>query len=92
MKIKNYIEAQCVSHRFAGIDLVHDDPEHDLIEEIDVIRRCEQMARGALDRAKVQLSLNRAAQHELEKDSKDKHVAGIIDSIAHNLKDTSRSV
>lgn len=73
------------------MDLVHDDPEKGLISEINLIRQCEQMAKAQLDRANAQLSLNRAAQHELEKDIRDKHLAGIIDSGANNLKDTSRS-
>lgn len=74
----------------AGIDLVHDEPEASIITEIDVTKRCQDMARGFLDSVKGQLSLNRAALHEMEKDNKDKHVASVIDSAAFNLKETSR--
>lgn len=75
---------------YSGIDLVHDAPEQSLIAEVDVIRRLQEMARTHLNRANGQLNLNRAALHELEKDSKDKHIAGVIDKGAFNLKDTSR--
>lgn len=70
--------------------MVHDDPEKSLIEEVDLTRRCQEMARTHLNRANGQLDLNRAAQHELEKDVKDKHIAGTIDKVAFNLKETSR--
>lgn len=37
-------------------------------------------------------SLNRAAQHELEKDSGDKHSAQNLDQSCHGLKNTSRGI
>ena len=74
------------------MDLVHDEPEKSLITEVDLTRRCQEMARTHLNRANAQLNLNRAAQHELEKDSKDKHIASTIDKAAFNLKETSRLI
>ena len=37
-------------------------------------------------------SLNRAAQHELEKDSRDKHSALNLDNNCHQLRNTSRGI
>jgi len=36
--------------------------------------------------------LNRAALHELERDSQDKFRARVLDSAAHNIKTTSRGI
>ena len=61
-----------------------------MIAEIDLTRRCQEIAKGQLGQSDAQLNLNRAAQHELEKDSKDKHIAANIDNTAFGLKETSR--
>lgn len=91
MKLCAKILAQSPVFYATGVDLVHDEPEKSLITEVDLTRRCQEMARTHLNRANGQLNLNRAAQHELEKDSKDKHIASTIDRAAFNLKETSRS-
>lgn len=45
-----------------------------------------------LHRANVQLGLNRAAQHELERDASDKFLAESLDSTCHLLRNTSRGL
>ena len=37
-------------------------------------------------------SLDRAAQHELEKDGRDKHSALNLDSTCHEMRNTSRGI
>ncbi|KAH9504014.1 Tektin-3 [Bulinus truncatus] len=89
-----HLAKECLYHREKrqSIDLVHDNPEKALIKEVDVIKRCQDKMRGLVDKANVQLSLNRASQHELEKDSIDKFVAEHLDTACHNLRNTSRGL
>jgi len=63
-------------------DLVHDDVEKHLIREVDIIKRCQAKMKKVLDKAYVQLKMNRAAQHGLEIDAKDKHHAQGLDEHA----------
>lgn len=89
-----HIAEECLYHREKrqSIDLVHDNPEKALIKEVDVIKRCQERMRNTVDKANVQLSLNRAAQHELEKDASDKFVAEQLDTACHGLRNTSRGL
>ncbi|XP_067936930.1 tektin-3-like [Watersipora subatra] len=89
-----HIAKECLYEREkrTGIDLVHDGPERALITEIDLTHRMRELAKAQLSRVNAQLNLNRAAQHELEKDSSDKHAAANIDTAAFNLKETSRGI
>ncbi|CAF4857936.1 unnamed protein product [Rotaria sp. Silwood1] len=75
-----------------GIDLVHDNVERELIREVDTIKLCQQKLRQMLERLNTQNALNRAALHELERDSQDKFRARVLDSAAHNIKTTSRGI
>lgn len=75
-----------------GIDLVHDNVERELIREIDTIKLTQQKLRQMLERLHTQNALNRAALHELERDSQDKFRARVLDSAAHNIKTTSRGI
>ncbi|XP_025104496.1 tektin-3-like isoform X1 [Pomacea canaliculata] len=89
-----HIAQECLYHREKrqAIDLVHDNPERQLITEVDVIKRCQERMRNTIDKANVQLSLNRAAQHELERDSVDKQLAQNVDEVCHGLRNSSRGL
>lgn len=89
-----HIAQECLYNREKrqGIDLVHDPVERELIKEVDVIKRCQADMQRVVDKANAQLALNRAAQHELEKDSGDKHSAQNLDQTCHGLKNTSRGI
>ncbi|XP_078318713.1 tektin-3-like isoform X2 [Crassostrea virginica] len=89
-----HISQECLYHREKrqAIDLVHDNPERELIKEVDIIKRCQEKMRNTIDRANVQLGLCRAAQHELEKDSGDKFIAQNLDEQCHGLRNSSRGI
>ncbi|XP_026171642.1 tektin-3 [Mastacembelus armatus] len=88
------VSQECLYHREKrmSIDLVHDDVEKDLIKEVEVIKSCQERMRRHLDRAIAQLSSNRAAQHELERDLGDKVTAQRIDDRCHHLRNTSDGI
>ncbi|XP_063180018.1 tektin-3-like [Chroicocephalus ridibundus] len=75
-----------------GIDLVHDDVEKQLFTEIDVIRSCQERMQQYLDKTKAQLTSNRVAQHELERDLANKQAAHRIDDKCHHLRNTSHGI
>ncbi|KAK3748289.1 hypothetical protein RRG08_039541 [Elysia crispata] len=89
-----HIAQECLYNREKrqSIDLVHDCPEKELIREVDLIKRCQERLRNTVDRANVQLGLNRAAQHELERDSGDKFIAHNLDTTSQQLRMTSRGI
>lgn len=89
-----HIAQECLYNREKrqGIDLVHDDVERELIREVDTIKRCQEEMRKLIQDSNNQLSLDRAAQHELEKDNADKFSAGNLDTQCHQLRNTSRGI
>lgn len=88
------IAKECLFNRDRreGIDLVHDAVETQLIQEVDVIRSCQEKMKRLIQRADQQLQRNRAAQHELDKDSHDKFSALSIDNRCHVMKNTSAGI
>nr|XP_013816327.1 PREDICTED: tektin-3-like isoform X2 [Apteryx mantelli mantelli] len=62
------------------------------LQEVDVIRSCQERMQRYLDKAIAQLASNRAAQHELEKDLADKQAAHRIDDKCHHLRNTSDGI
>ncbi|CAH6786184.1 tektin-3 [Phodopus roborovskii] len=88
------VARECLFHREkrVGIDLVHDEVEKELLMEVDVILCCQERMRRHLDKAIAQLSSDRAAQHELEKDLSDKQAALRIDDKCKDLRNTSEGV
>ncbi|XP_051926695.1 tektin-3 isoform X2 [Hippocampus zosterae] len=88
------VSQECMYHRDKrmAIDLVHDDVEKDLIKEVEVIKSCQTRMKQHLERATAQLALNRAAQHELERDLSDKVTAQRIDGRCHHLRNTSDGI
>ncbi|CAH1794446.1 unnamed protein product [Owenia fusiformis] len=89
-----HIAKECLYNREKrqGIDLVHDNVEQELIREVDVIKRCQEKMRQTIEKANMQIALDRAAQHELEKDQSDKHRALNLDNTCHQLRNTSRGL
>lgn len=89
-----HISGECLYNREKRqtIDLVHDAPERELIREVDIIKRCQERMRNTIDKASVQLGLDRAAQHELEKDATDKFSAQNLDENCHGLRNSSRGI
>ncbi|KAF6027613.1 TEKT3 [Bugula neritina] len=82
---------ECLLHREKrqGIDMVHDGVEKNLTKEVEKIKNCQDKMRKMLEKAAIQLKLNRAAQHACECDSGDKHHAQGIDDKCHQLRNTS---
>nr|XP_054762898.1 tektin-3-like [Lytechinus pictus] len=85
------IAQECLFNREKrqGIDLVNDAVEKELIREVNTIRKSQDHLKKMIDRANSQLSMDRAAQHELEKDLTDKFRALTIDNKCHQLANTS---
>lgn len=89
-----HIAQECLFNREKrqAIDLVHDNVEKDLIREVDTIKKCQEEMRKLIQDTNNQLALDRAAQHELEKDTRDKENAYHLDSTCHELRNTSRGI
>jgi len=89
-----HISQECLYNREKrqAIDLVHDHVEKELIKEVDVIKKCQELMRHTIEKANRQLALNRAAQHELEKDTGDKYSALGLDATCHTLRNSSRGI
>lgn len=86
-----HIAQQCLANRQSrrGIDLVHDDPEKELIKEVEVIQGALALLMRTKEQADEQLRLNRKAKYNLEKDLKDKFVARNIDESNAELRTNS---
>lgn len=89
-----HIAEECLMNREKrqGIDLVNDDVEKSLIKEVEVIKKCQAKMKKVLDKAYVQLRMDRAAQHALEIDAKDKHHAQGLDDRMQQLRNSSAGV
>nr|KAF6442548.1 tektin 5 [Rousettus aegyptiacus] len=72
-----------------GIDLVHDNVEKNLIQEVDLLKCCQEQMRKLAQRIEIQMRDNRDAQHALERDLGDKNSAQFIDEKCFNLRNTS---
>lgn len=88
------VARECLYHREKrmSVDLVHDKVEKDLIQEVESIKGCQERMRCSLDAANSQLTSNRAAQHELDRDINDKLIAHRIDDKCHYLRNTSDGI
>jgi len=75
-----------------GIDMVNDAVEKQLLREVDTIKRSQDHLRKMIDRSAAQLSMDRAALHELEKDTADKYRALNIDSRSHQLHNNAQGI
>ena len=45
-----------------------------------------------LQKASIQLRLNRSGQHEMEKDAKDKHSAHMLDDRMHQMRNSTMGI
>ncbi|GAB1604938.1 tektin-3-like [Argonauta hians] len=88
------ITQECLYNREKrqSIDLVHDKAEKALIKEVETIRKCQEKFRNALEKANAQLNLNRAALHELERDTGAKFIANNLDESAFQMRSPSLGV
>ncbi|KAK3585399.1 hypothetical protein CHS0354_020110 [Potamilus streckersoni] len=89
-----HIAEECLMNREKrqGIDLVNDDVEKSLVREVDIIKKCQAKMKKVLDKAYVQLKMNRASQHALEIDAKDKHHAQGLDDRMHGLRNNTAGI
>jgi len=89
-----HVAEECLLHREKrrGIDMVHDDVEKQLIKEVDVIKKCQNKMKEMLQKSSIQLRLNRSAQHEMEKDAKDKHSAHMLDDRMHQMRNSTMGI
>lgn len=62
------------------------------LQEVDIIKKCQAKMKKVLDKAYVQLKMNRAAQHAMEIDAKDKHHAQGLDDRMQQLRNSSSGI
>uniref|UniRef100_A0A8C4VCF5 Tektin n=1 Tax=Falco tinnunculus TaxID=100819 RepID=A0A8C4VCF5_FALTI len=78
--------------RRAGIELVHDEVEQELVKEAEVLQGVIALLGRTLEQTNEQIRLNRSAKYSLEMDLKDKFTALMIDdycaSLTNNIPDT----
>lgn len=88
------IAEECLLQREkrVGIDQVHDGVEKSLSREVGTIKKCQDRMRRLIEKAHVQLKMNRAAQHSCEKDSKDKNHAHHLDDRMHQLRNSAGGI
>merc|ERR1712121_67249 len=58
----------------------------------DIIKKCQARMKKVLDKAYVQLKMDRAAQHALEIDAKDKHHAQGLDDRMQQMRNSSAGI
>ncbi|KAK6184034.1 hypothetical protein SNE40_006580 [Patella caerulea] len=89
-----HVSEECLMHREKrrGIDLVNDDVEKNLIKEVGIIKKCQEKMKRLLDKAAAQIKVDRAAQHALDIDSKDKHHAQGLDDRMQQLRNSSGGI
>ncbi|KAG8227484.1 hypothetical protein J437_LFUL002373 [Ladona fulva] len=89
-----HIAQECLYHREnrQGIDLVHDQVEQALLREVESLRNSQDKLRKHHDKVVQQLRDNRAAQHELERDLRNKEGALGIDHTCHRLNNFSPGI
>ncbi|KAM9100286.1 tektin-5 [Sarcophilus harrisii] len=88
------VALECLYHREKriGVDLVHDIVEKNLIQEVDLLKCCQDQIKKLVERCDAQLRDNRDAQHALEKDLADKNSAQFIEEKCFNLRNTSDAI
>lgn len=89
-----HVATECLLHRERrqGIDMVHDGVEKNLISEVDLIKNSQSRMKDQLQKTNIQLRLNRQAQHQMEKDSKDKHSAHTLDDRMHQMRNSTGGI
>ncbi|XP_076166184.1 tektin-3 [Ptiloglossa arizonensis] len=89
-----HIAQECLYYREArtGPDLVHDQVEHALLKEVEVVRNCENKLEHFTDKCVDQLTNSRAVQNQLEIDIRNKEIALGIDITCHQMNNFSRGL
>ncbi|XP_010304772.1 tektin-1 isoform X1 [Balearica regulorum gibbericeps] len=78
--------------RRAGIDLVHDEVEQELVKEAEVIQGVIALLGRTLEQTNEQIRLNRSAKYNLEMDLKDKFTALMIDDYCASLTNNTPDI
>ncbi|XP_029666190.1 tektin-3-like [Formica exsecta] len=88
-----HIAQECLYHRESrkDADLVHDDVESTLLKEIETVRNCEKKLEQFTNKCINQLTNNRAMQHQLQINIRNKKTALGID-MCHQINDFSRDL
>jgi tektin-1 len=86
-----HIAQMCLANRQRrkGIDLVHDDPEKELLKEVEVYQGVLALLHRTKQQTDEQMRLNRKAKYNLEKDLADKFAAIQIDEHSADLRNNS---
>ncbi|NXP50274.1 TEKT1 protein, partial [Heliornis fulica] len=81
------IAQKCLLNRQkrAGIDLVHDEVEQELVKETEVLHRVIALLGRTLEQTNEQIRLNRSAKYNLEMELKDKSAALMVDDYCASL-------
>ncbi|XP_015439419.1 PREDICTED: tektin-3-like [Dufourea novaeangliae] len=89
-----HIAQECLYYREArtGSDLVHDQAEHALLKEVEVVRNCQNKLEHFTDKCISQLTNSRAVQNQLEIDIRNKETALGIDITCHQMNNFSRGL
>ncbi|KAL2101885.1 hypothetical protein ACEWY4_003646 [Coilia grayii] len=85
-------ECLCQRQKRIGVDLVHDEVEKELIQEVRVIKTCQEQLERMRDTVKKQLEADRIVHLILEKDLDDKHVAFEIDTRCYKMITCNSSI
>lgn len=72
--------------RRQGIDLVQDDPELNLLKEVEVINNVQDLLKKTIKESEAQIKRNRDRKQELEMDWSDKLEAKNLDSASASLR------
>ncbi|NXJ68177.1 TEKT1 protein, partial [Rostratula benghalensis] len=78
--------------RRAGIDLVHDEVEQELMKEAEVLQGVIALLERTLEQTNEQIRLSRSAKYNLEMDLKDKFTALMIDDYCANLTNNTPDI
>ncbi|NWS59744.1 TEKT1 protein, partial [Chunga burmeisteri] len=85
------IAQKCLLNRQmrAGIDLVHDEVEQELVKEAEVLQGVMALLGRSLQQTNEQIRLNRSAKYNLEMDLKDKFTALMIEDYCASLRNNT---
>ncbi|XP_076678141.1 tektin-3 isoform X2 [Andrena cerasifolii] len=89
-----HIAQECLYYREArtGTDLVHDQAEQALLDEVQVVKNCQNKLHEFSSKCVNQLTSSRAVQNELEADMRNKEAALGIDITCHQMNNFSRGL
>uniref|UniRef100_A0A8D0FLQ3 Tektin n=1 Tax=Strix occidentalis caurina TaxID=311401 RepID=A0A8D0FLQ3_STROC len=85
-------EPLLVAQKRAGIDLVHDKVEEELLKEAEVLQGVIALLGRTLEQTNEQIRLNRSAKYNLEMDLKDKFTALMIDDYCASLTNNAPDI